>query len=150
MPPYSKWENNLCHHGLCLYSSDSVSRYSFCCPKGLVNFGSAKGMRGIPLALVPKCLEGCPCQVKLLPLDQKPRSIPGDVFWLFFIVLLFTLLGRFPPQSKAFHLPQIQTNCGPWPYQQSFERQFYKIWKLGNRGELYGSIKHYKSVMKLQ
>lgn len=32
-----------------------------------------------------------------------------------------------PPQSKAFHLSQIQTNCGPWPYQQSFEREFYKI-----------------------
>lgn len=59
MPHYSKWENNPCHHGLCLYSSDSVSRYSFCCPKGFVSFSYTKGMRSIPLALVPKCLEGC-------------------------------------------------------------------------------------------
>lgn len=66
---YTNGENNPAHHGHCLYSSDSVSMHSFCCPKGLVHFGYTNGMRGFPLALVAKRLEGCPCHVKLLTLD---------------------------------------------------------------------------------
>lgn len=77
---YSNRENNPAHHGHCLYSSDSVSMRSFCCPKGLVHFGYTNVTRGFPLALVAKRLEGCPCHVKLLTLDQKPESSPVDVF----------------------------------------------------------------------
>lgn len=122
----------------------------FAAPKVLCTLVILKAWGGFPLALVTKCLERCPCQVKLLPLDQKSEPSPGVVFWLFLSVLLFTLLGRFTPPSRAFHLPHIQTNYGPWPYQQSFKRHFYKIWKLGNICDLHGSIKHYKNVMKLR
>lgn len=132
-----------------VYVSDSVSRCFFAAPK-VVHFGYTNGTRGFSLGLVTKPLEGRPCQMKLLPLDQKPKSSPGDIFWLFLPVLLFTLLGRFTCQSKAFHLSQIHTNCGPWPYQWSIGRHFHKIWKLGNTCELHGSIKQYKNVMKPQ
>lgn len=142
---YSNRENNPSHHGHCLYSSDSVSRCSFCCPKVLVHLGYTNGTRGSPLPLATKCLEGCPCQWSccLWTRNQSPAQE-------MFPVLLFTLLGRFTPQSEDFHLPQIQTNCGPRPSQQSLERHFYKIWKLGNTCELHGSIKHYKNLMKPQ
>lgn len=110
-----------------VHSSDGVSRCSFCCPKGLLHVGYTNGIRSFSLALVTKRLEECPCQVKLLPLDQKPEYSPGDIFWLFLPVFPLHLLGRFTPQSKVFHLPQIQTNCGPWPYQWSLGRHFYKI-----------------------
>lgn len=57
---------------------------------------------------------------------------------------------RFTPQSKAFDLPHIQINWGPWPYQWSLGRHFHKIQKRGNICKLHGSIKDYKNVMKHQ
>lgn len=52
------------------------------------------------------------------------------------------------PQSKVLHLPQVQTGCAPWPNQQHLQKNFCKIWELGNTCELHCSKICYKNVMQ--
>lgn len=146
---YNNRRNNPGHHDRCLCGSESFSICSFCCPKGLVRFVLTDGTMGFPLALLTTYLQGWPCQVELLHLDQKPASSPGDVLHFFQCSFLLSLADAFcTPQSKVLHLPQVQTDCAPWPNQQRLQKNFCKIWELGNTCELCCSKRCYKNVMQ--
>lgn len=148
---YNNRRNNPGHHDHCLHGSESVSICSFCCPKGLVRFVLTNGTMGFPLALLTTYLQGWPCQVELLHLDQKPASSPGDVLRFSQCSFLLSLADAFcTPQSKVLHLPQVQTDCVPWPNQQRLQKNFCKIWELGNTCELHCSKRRYKNVMQPQ
>lgn len=144
---YSNRENNPGHHGHCLYGSESASICSFCFPRGLVHFVHTNGITGFPLALVTKQLKRC--LSKQLHLDQKPESIPGDVFWLFLPVFLFAFIGRctlyISKQNFASSIgPVVAVPC---PNQQHLQRKFCNIWELENICELHCSKRCYKNVM---
>lgn len=73
-------ENNSSHHGSCLYSSDSVSRCSFCCSKGLVHSGYTEGMRGLPSGTGYKVFREVPMPSEAAAFGPEIRVQPRSCF----------------------------------------------------------------------